>query len=145
MRVDFYQLDGGATGVLVALATKLMGAGERLIVVHDDPAELAGLDRKLWTEAPADSFLAHGVVDEGRDKDQPILLTGRTVAPNSARNIVIADGQWRGAALDYDRAFYLFDEDTIAGARAAWKELAGAEGVERHYWAREEGRWVQKA
>ncbi len=122
-----------------------MGQSERLIVVHDDPAELASLDRRLWTEAPADSFLAHGVVDEGRDKDQPILLTGRTVAPNGARNILIADGEWRPAALDYDRAFFLFDEATIAGARSAWKSLGDKQDIDRHYWAQEEGRWVQKA
>ena len=60
-------------------------------------------------------------------------------APNLARNMLIADGQWREAALNYDRAFYLFDGDTLEGARLAWKLLSGREGVERRYWAQEDG------
>ena len=48
------------------------------------------------------------------------------------------------AALAYDRAFYLFDTATLEGARLAWKLLAGRDGVERHYWASEDGKWVKK-
>jgi DNA polymerase-3 subunit chi len=59
--------------------------------------------------------------------------------------MLIADGEWREAALSYDRAFYLFDGDTLEGARLAWKLLAGREGVERRYWAQEDGKWVNKA
>ena len=75
---------------------------------------------------------------------QPILLSTGADAPNLARNILIADGEWREAALAYDRAFYLFDEATLEGARLAWKLLAGRDGVERNYWAQEEGKWVKK-
>jgi len=71
------------------------------------------------------------------------LSTG-TDAPNLARNLLIADGEWRDAALAYDRAFLLFDEGTQDGARLAWKLLAGREGVERNYWALEGGRWTKK-
>ncbi len=69
------------------------------------------------------------------------LLSTTPDAPNLARNILIADGEWRDAALAYDRAFYLFDAATLEGARLAWKLLAGREGVERRYWAQDEGRW----
>jgi hypothetical protein len=51
--------------------------------------------------------------------------------------MLIADGEWREAALGYDRAFYLFDGDSLEGARLAWKLLAGRDGVERNYWALE--------
>ena len=52
----------------------------------------------------------------------------------------------REAALGYDRAFYLFDNATLEGARLAWKLLSGREGVERRYWSQDdEGRWKQKA
>ena len=47
--------------------------------------------------------------------------------------MLIADGLWRDAALAYDRAFYLFDGNTLEGARLAWKLLAGRDGVERRY------------
>jgi DNA polymerase-3 subunit chi len=59
--------------------------------------------------------------------------------------MLIADGIWRGAALTYDRSFFLFDSSTLAGARAAWKGLAGREGVERRYWAQDGGKWKQQA
>jgi DNA polymerase-3 subunit chi len=79
------------------------------------------------------------------DARQPILLSTTPDAPNLARNTLIADGEWRDAALDYDRSFYLFDQTTLEGARLAWKLLAGRDGVERRYWAQEAGRWVNKA
>jgi len=79
------------------------------------------------------------------DARQPILLSANTDAPNRARNILIADGEWREAALTFDRAFYLFDNDTLEGARLAWKLLAGRDEVERRYWAQEGGKWTQKS
>ena len=98
----------------------------------------------LWDQGAA-SFLPHGLAGGSDDAAQPILLSTGTDAPNLARNLLIADGEWREAALGYDRAFYLFDGDTLEGARLAWKLLAGRDGVERNYWAHEDGRWVKKA
>jgi DNA polymerase-3 subunit chi len=98
----------------------------------------------LWDQGPA-SFLPHAASGGGEDARQPILLSASTDAPNIARNILIADGQWREAALTFDRAFYLFDSGTLEGARLAWKMLAGREGIERRYWAQDEhGKWVEK-
>ena len=104
---------------------------------------LARLDRHLWDQG-AGSFLPHGLAGGPDDTAQPILLSTGTDAPNLARNLLIADGEWRDAALAYDRAFYLFDEATLEGARLAWKLLAGREGVERNYWAIEDGQWAKK-
>ena len=146
MRIDFYQLDDEAagTGVLAAVAGKLLEAGERLLVTSSDEAQLARLDRALWTLSP-DTFLAHDLEGGQRDTDQPILLSTRTVAPNGARNIALADGEWRPAALGFERAFMLFDGETIEAARTAWKDLSDTPDIERHYWAREDGKWVQRA
>ena len=145
MRVDFYQL-GEATAecVIAGLAGKLLGDGQRLLVVAADEAQLARLDRLLWDQG-ATSFLPHGLAGSGDDAAQPILLSQSADAPNLARNLLIADGEWREAALGYERAFYLFDADSLEGARLAWKLLAGRDGVERNYWAHEDGRWVRKA
>jgi len=144
MRVDFYQLGSAQPdGVIAAIAGKLLGDGQRLLVVAADEGLLARLDRQLWDQGLA-SFLPHGLSGGSDDTAQPILLSTGTDAPNLARNVLIADGEWREAALAYDRAFYLFDEDTLDGARLAWKLLAGREGVERNYWASEAGRWVKK-
>ena len=144
MRVDFYQLGAIAhEDVIAAVAGRLLGDKQRLLVVAGDDGLLARLDRQLWDQGDT-SFLPHGIAGRSDDARQPILLSASDDAPNLARNILIADGEWRDAALGFDRAFYLFDGDTLEGARLAWKLLAGRDGVERHYWANEDGRWVEK-
>ncbi|HUP67988.1 MAG TPA: DNA polymerase III subunit chi [Sphingomicrobium sp.] len=145
MRVDFYQLgDATAESVVASVGQRLVGEGQRLLVIADDEALLARLDRLLWDQGEA-SFLPHGLAGGNDDAAQPILLSSSIDAPNLARNLLIADGLWREAALGYERAFFLFDGDSVEGARLAWKLLAGREGVERNYWGHEDGRWVRKA
>ena len=145
MRVDFYQLgDATVESVVAAIGGKLVAEDQRLLVVASDEALLARLDRMLWDQG-ATSFVPHGLAGSGDDAAQPILLSQGSDAPNLARNLLIADGEWRGAATSYDRAFYLFDETSLEAARLAWKLLAGRDGVERHYWAKQDGRWVEKA
>ena len=145
MQVDFYQL--GSTPleqVIASIAQKLLGEGKRLLVVAGDEGFLARLDRMLWDRGPT-SFLPHALVGGSEDARQPILLATQTDAPNLARNLLIADGQWREAALTFERAFYLFDASTLDGARVAWKLLGGRGGIERRYWAQVDGRWKQQA
>ena len=145
MQVDFYQL--GATPpeqVIASIADKLLAQESRLLIVAEDEGTLARLDRMLWDQGKT-TFLPHGIAGGTDDARQPILLGTSPDAPNRARNMLIADGQWRDAALTYDRAFYLFDATTLEGARLAWKLLAGREGVERRYWAQEGGKWVNKS
>ena len=146
MRVDFYQLAGATVeSVIAALAGKLLGEDARLLVVAEDPAMLARLDRQLWDQG-ATSFIPHGIAGGADDARQPILLSTTPDPANAARNILIADGEWRDAALGFDRAFYLFGEATLEEARLSWKLLSGREGIERRYWAQDEsGKWAQKA
>ena len=145
MQVDFYQLGGSPLEqVTSTLAQRLLAEGSRLLVVANDEGLLARLDRMLWDQGST-SFIPHGLAGGTDDARQPILLSSQTDAPNLARNMLIADGQWRDAALNFDRAFYLFDGETLEGARLAWKLLAGREGVERRYWAQEDGKWVRKS
>jgi DNA polymerase-3 subunit chi len=144
VRVDFYQLGTAPLeGIVAAIAGKLAGEEQRLLIVAEDEALLARLDRQLWDQGDA-SFLAHAISGGSDDSRQPILLSNAVDAPNLARNLLIADGEWREAALGFDRAFYLFDSETLEAARLAWKLLSGREGVERHYWANEDGKWVEK-
>jgi DNA polymerase-3 subunit chi len=144
-QVDFYQLAATPSeAVIASIADKLLAQDGRLLIVAADEHYLARLDRMLWDQGPA-SFLPHAVAGGADDARQPILLSTTPDAPNLARNMLIADGEWRDAALDYDRSFYLFDQTTLEGARLAWKLLAGRDGVERRYWAQEAGRWVKKA
>jgi DNA polymerase-3 subunit chi len=146
MQVDFYQL--GRTPleqVISAISQRLLVEGKRLLIVAEDENLLGRLDRMLWDQGST-SFLPHAPSGGSDDARQPLLLSTSNDAPNLARNVLIADGQWREAALTFDRAFYLFDAATLEGARVAWKLLAGREGIERRYWAQDEqGKWVQKS
>ena len=145
MQVDFYQLGGTPPEqVIASIAEKIRAQDGRLLIVAEDDKFLGRLDRMLWDQG-ATSFLPHGLAGGSDDARQPILLSTSPDAPNLARNMLIADGEWRDAALTYDRSFYLFDGSSLEGARLAWKLLAGREGVERHYWAQEDGKWVQKS
>jgi DNA polymerase-3 subunit chi len=145
MQVDFYQLGSTPLGqVITSVVQRLLEEGKRLLIVAEDEGLLTRLDRMLWDIGPT-SFLPHGLAGGTDDARQPILLATQEDAPNVARNILIADGQWREAALNYDRAFYMFDAASLEGARLAWKLLSGREGVERRYWAQEGGKWLQKS
>lgn len=145
MQVDFYQLGETAPErVIGSIAEKVLASDGRLLIVADDEPLLARLDRMLWDLGPT-SFLPHALAGGADDARQPVLLSSTVDAPNQARNMLIADGQWRDSALTYDRSFFLFDASTIEAARLAWKLLAGREGVERRYWAQVDGRWKQQA
>lgn len=144
MQVDFYQLTRDpAEKILPAVASKVLVDGGRLLVVSGDKAQLAALSSALWSYKP-ESFLANRVADGGADDAlQPILLSHETEPANSAKLIALADGQWRDAALEFDRAFYLFPPDHTDDARAAWRMLGEREAVKRNYWRQDGGRWVQ--
>ena len=145
MQVDFYQLGRTPVEQLIAsISSKLLAEGSRLLVVAEDAALLARLDRMLWDQGQT-SFLPHGLAGGNDDVRQPILLAQSVDAPNLARNILIADGRWRDAALGFDRAFYVFDSTMLEEARLAWKLLAGRVGIERRYWAQDDRKWVQKS
>jgi DNA polymerase-3 subunit chi len=143
MRVDFYLLSTDPAPVAIALlASKVRQAGERLLVVADDLALLEQVSTTLWEAAP-EAFLANGIAGDEHDAVQPILLSGDVDPANGATFLLIADGQWREPGEHFTRVLYLFDQDTIAGARQTWKALEGREGLERRFWKQEGGRWVE--
>lgn len=143
MQVDFYQLSRDPVDkVLPAIANRILSTGDRLLVVAQAREQLDVISQGLWSAAP-DSFLANGRAGEGREAVQPILLADNCVAANGARHIALADGQWREEALDFDRAFYFFDAQTIDGARQSWRDLSRREGVTPRFWRQEGRKWVQ--
>ncbi|WP_298814448.1 DNA polymerase III subunit chi [uncultured Sphingomonas sp.] len=146
MKVDFYHLTASPLErVLPRIAERILAEGGRLLVVEADPARRAALDKTLWSYAP-DSFLPHGVAGGEHDARQPVLIAPDVAPANQARNVALADGEWRDDALAFDRAFHFFDDDRIGDARAAWKALAARDGIERRYWKQSDsGRWEQAA
>ena len=146
MQVDFYHLTAAPLArVLPQIAEKVVAGGERLLVVTREAGQAAAIDRLLWSYRP-DSFLPHGRAGREGDALQPVLIAEAVEPANGARHVALVDGLWRDEALGFDRAFHVFEEEHIEPARAAWRALAGREGVERRYWKQNDaGRWEQAA
>jgi DNA polymerase-3 subunit chi len=141
MQVDFYQLTSDpAEKVLPAIAQRILDNKGRLLIISDDAGQLDAISGALWT-ARTDSFLAHAKSGEGDDALQPILLSQETDAPNGAKFVALADGNWRAVTEDFERVFYLFPPEQTDNARSAWRTLG--DGVERRYWKQDGGKWVQ--
>ena len=134
-RVDFYRLTRDPVErVLPAIATRILDSGNRLLVVAAAALQRQAIDEALWTLQPPDEAI------------EPILLAGTlgTPAINGATHVALADGEWREEALAFERAFLLFDNSRIDDARATWRALTTAEGVEIHFWKQDErGRWSE--
>jgi DNA polymerase III subunit chi len=143
MRVDFYHLDRALLErVLPSICDKLLGSGERLLIVAD-PALLDQLDGQLWSHAP-ELFLPHGRSGGVNEASQPILLSEAIEPANGAVNVALADGRWRDEALGFERVFYFFEGGRLEEARASWRRLSDRAGVERRYWKQDEtGKWVE--
>ncbi len=141
-RVDFYQLSRDPVEVaLPLLARATLNAGERMLVVSGDSAQLGRIGEGLWSLA--DSFLANGRAGEPDAERQPLLLSDRPEPANGARFLALADGRWREEAGQFARTFLLFDDTTVDGARGVWRDLRGREGTERHFWKQQGGRWTE--
>ncbi len=141
MRVDFYQLTNDpAEQVLPLIARNTLGANQRLLVVSDDSAQRQRISEALWTRLP-ETFLANGHADQPHAGRQPILLSAEAEPANGARYLALADGIWRDG--DFDRVFLLFPPACIDDARGCWRMLGTREGVERHYWRQEGGKWKE--
>lgn len=145
-RVDFYRLTRDPVErVLPAIAARILDGGDRLLVVAASAMQRQAIDEALWTLQPA-SFLPHGAAGSPDEAIEPILLAGALdAAPaNGARLVALADGAWREEALGFDRVFLLFDNSRIDDARATWRALGKADGVELHFWKQDErGRWSE--
>jgi DNA polymerase III subunit chi len=144
MQVDFYQLSQSPVeAALPLLARATLGAGQRLVVVAQQPDLLERIGKGLWELK--DSFLAHGRAGSTDEARQPILLSDKAEGANGARFVALADGQWRDEALGFERAMLVFDEATVEAARGVWRKLDGDATLTRRYFKQEAGKWVQAA
>ena len=142
MLVDFYHLASPIERVLPRIGEKIVGEGARLLIVAESDL-LDQLDVQLWSYAP-EAFLPHGRSDGRTPETQPILLSTQVQAVNGASNIALADGQWREEALQFERAFFFFDNGRRDAAREQWRALKSNPEAELRYWKQDErGKWVQ--
>lgn len=140
MRVDFYQLSRDPVErVVPLLAAKALDSGARLLVVSGDAAQREAISRALWERDGA--FLANGMAGTAHDARQPVLLSGDCAAANGARMVMLADGDWRDDAAQFERAILLFGADRTQAARALWTALGGSGHELRIFKQREDGGW----
>lgn len=123
------------------LARKVLDAGARLLIVHEDAEARSGISRELW-RAGEDEFLANGEAGEEGAARQPILLSAEMLPVNEARMVILADGKWRPEAGTYERAMLLFDASEVETARALWRQLDNLSDVRREIHKQDErGKW----
>jgi DNA polymerase-3 subunit chi len=143
MKLDFWQVTHDPVEKVAALiARRVLGEGERLLVVAADPAQRAAIARELWQAGP-ESFLANGEAGAPGAERQPILLSGDLSPANGASHLILADGIFRESE-GFARVFLLFQPDAAPQARQAWRAQDGRSHIERAYFAQEDGRWVKK-
>ncbi len=144
MKVDFWQLSRDPVEKVVALiAKRVLDSGERLLVVSKAAEQREAISRALWKAEP-ESFFANGEVSAPGADRQPVLLAGDLQSANAANHVIFADGEYR-APDGFDRAFLLFDDDTLQAAREVWRSLDGAEGLERSFFRQDGGKWTKVA
>jgi len=144
MKVDFWQLSRDPVETVVALiAARVLGQGERLLIVSTNSEQREAISRALWKAGP-ESFLANGEADAAGADQQPILLSATPEPANTASHVIYADGEYRDPA-GFERAFLLFDEETVQAARGTWKSLDEAEGLERAFFRQDGGKWTKIA
>jgi len=144
MKVDFWQLSRDPVEKVVALiAQRVMDADERLLVVSSSDEQRQAVSRELWKSGP-ESFLANGEARGLGADSQPIVLSDTTEAINKASHVIFADGEYRENS-GFERAFLLFDDDTVEAARAVWRGLDGPEDLERAFFRQDGGKWVKVA
>jgi len=145
----FYHLERRSLeDVLPGLVEKSLQRGWRAAIKTDSAERSDALDTLLWTYDDQ-SFLAHAQQGDGDAAAQPVLITVEEGNPNSAEIVFYVGGAMPG---DWDslkglaRVVLLFDgkdAETLAQARAAWKEAKTA-GHDVTYWKETPGGKFEK-
>lgn len=110
------------------------------------------LNEHLWTHA-GESFLPHGMAQDGDAEFQPIYLTDGTENPNGAQIRFFVEGAQIAPALaatpePYERIVLMFDgnrEAELLDARVQWKALKQTDATLSYFQQTEDGRWEKKA
>ncbi len=144
----FYHLtDTPLERTLPDLLERSLARGWKVCVRGGHADGLSRIDGLLWSYRD-DSFLPHGATGGPHDSDQPILLC-TSGNGNQADVLMLVDGARADPsdAEGFQRICLLFngyEDQALSDARVDWKSVSDA-GLTAVYWAREDGRWIEKA
>ncbi len=133
--------------ILPGLLEKCIEREWRVVVQVGDPEKLSALNDLLWNYR-SDGFLPHGMMGEGHEAEQPILLSDQPDNPNAATVRFLVSRANPPDLAEYQRAVFLFDgndPDALADARAHWKVVKAADHDVTYWQQGESGGWVKKA
>lgn len=149
----FYQIPdptpAGVETALPKLLEKAYEAGFRVVVRCPSQERTKRLNEALWTYKE-DSFLPHGVAEDGAPSLQPIYLTEHEENANNANVLVFISGAG-GQNVEaekfsaYSKVLDIFEGSDVQKqkARARWKALK-EQGITPIYYAYENGAWVKR-
>lgn len=87
-RIDFHSNVPDKISYACRLARKARNANFQIVILAQDPAQLAQLDEKLWTFSEQD-FLPHVMLDDALAAQTPILLTADSAMESPHTQILI--------------------------------------------------------
>lgn len=134
--------------VLPLLVEKSLERGWRAAIRTGRPERVRDLDEMLWIYSE-ESFLPHSNDADNDLQNEPAVVTSTDNFANAPHVVFLVD---RASLLEdvsaHERVVYMFngqDDEALAEARVAWKEVRG-KGLESTYWQQDEnGRWQKKA
>ncbi len=132
-RVRFYGCRQTYEKILPKLLAQANKNGKHVVVRSTDQDRIRKINEILWS-SDAESFLPHGMRDDGGDaSEHPIYLTTGTEVPNAATLLVLLDGADSSDEVNFERIFYIYDEDekdSLARALAFGRSLDADSKVE---------------
>ena len=146
-RFDFYHIVFGdyiEPAILIA-EEALRNSNKLLIVAPED--KLSSLSDDLWTNKK-DSFIAHGLFDEGLSDFAPIWLSSTAEDnPINADILMLTNGLSLGKPNAFTHVFNLFDGSStneLENARGQWRDLSlRPQNVCRYFTQTDSGGWHQ--
>jgi DNA polymerase-3 subunit chi len=145
--IRFYHLERSTLETaLPTMLERVLERGQRALVVLGTAERLQALNAHLWTYRP-ESFLPHGVAEDGSADRQPIFLSTEANAPNNAEVLFLADGARAEDLGRFKLCAELFDgtdETAVTAARERWRAYK-ADGHALTYWRQTDQGWKQEA
>lgn len=131
---------------LPEIVAKALERKHRILIKAGSKERVEALDTALWTQDPA-SFLPHGYVKDGFEKEQPVWLTTEDENPNGANVLILTDGAKSDITDKFSLCCEMFDgndDAAVTAARERWKFYKDKGYTAAYFQQDDNGRWQQK-